>query len=210
MQLINFPEILLVTSKVSDGNMSIYCGDFDQTTKNKKRFFQKLKIHLESVVELKQVHGNKIIKLDKVTSEIKNADGLVTNKQNIYLMIKAGDCHQIGFYDPKNHAIALIHAGSKGLQKGIIKKVIINLNKNYDSNPKNLIVQFGPSIGPCCYKTDIWQEAENQLISCGVLKENINNPRICTYHNKEYFSHHQAENENLPNDYRFTTVLGLK
>ncbi len=210
MHITNFPKIVFATSKVSDGNMSIYRGDINQAIKNKEKFFHTLNIDPRNVVELEQIHGKKIIKLDKVVTKIKEGDGLVTNKQGIYLMIKAADCNQIAFFDVKNNAIALIHAGAKGLENGIIKKTVVSLKKYFGSNPKDLIIQFGPSIGPCCYRIDIWQEAKNQLIACGILEKNIDNPRICTYENKDYFSHRQAENEKLPEDFRFATILGLK
>lgn len=201
--------MIFVTSKVSDGNMSIFCGDITRATQNKEKFFKENKIDPKYVVELQQIHSNKIIELDKVTHKIDRADGLITNKPNIYLMIKAADCHQIGFYDPVHKAIALIHAGYKGLEKGIIKKVVNALKKNYGSSPKDLIVQLGPSIGPCHYRLDIWTDAENKLVDVGILKENINNPKICTYESKDYFSHRRAA-DTRTDDFRFATILGIK
>ncbi len=55
---------------------------------------------------------------------------------------------------------------------------------------------------------DIWKEAENQLIKTGILKENIDNPKICTYESKDYFSHRRAADQNQ-DDFRFVTILGL-
>lgn len=55
---------------------------------------------------------------------------------------------------------------------------------------------------------NIWQQAEDQLIKQGVLKKNIDNPQICTYHTKDYFSHRRSEDQKLPED-RFVTILGL-
>lgn len=232
----NYPEIVFATSKVSDGNMSIYCGDFNQALKNKNKFFKKININPKNVIELKQVHGNKIIKINKIPTRIIEADGLITSNPNVFLMIKAADCHQIAFYDPKNHAIALIHAGWQGLDKGIIKNVVNSLKYNFGTKPKDLIVQFGPSIGPCCYKKlpdlkqkndptwklyihkdkddtfglDLWKFAENQLKKLGVNTKNIDNPKICTYHHKEYFSHRRVSLEEKGQDYRFATIFGIK
>lgn len=200
--------MIFVSSKISDGNMSIYCGDPIQATQNKDNFFKGIKINPNNVVELKQVHGNKIIKVNKIPTKIVAADGLITNNPKIYLMVRAADCHQIGIYDPTHQTIALIHTGYKGLEKRIIKKAVANLKKIYGSNPKDLSVQFGPSIGPCHYRIDLWKEAEDQLISLGTLKENIENPKICTYENKDYFSHRRAVDQNTA-DFRFATILGL-
>lgn len=200
--------MIFVTSKVSDGNMSIFCGDENKAIKNKIKFFQKNKINLEHIVELQQIHGNKVIKVVRVPNRTAKADGLITNKPNIYLMIKAADCHQIGLYDLKNNAVGIVHVGYKGLEKGIIKNVINKMQKNFKTKPQDLLIQFGPAIGPCHYRLDMWADAENQLTSLGVLKENIHNPRICTYESEDYFSHRRAEDKNLP-DYRFATIIGL-
>lgn len=106
MKLADFPNITFTSSQASDGNMSIYRGNLHEVIQNKIKFFKKISINPKNVVELKQIHGNKIVRIDKQTNEIKDADGLVTNKTGIYLMIKAADCHQIAFYDPRNQALA--------------------------------------------------------------------------------------------------------
>lgn len=200
--------MIFVSSKLSDGNMSIFRGDVNQANMNKLKFFQKRKINPNNVIELQQVHGNKVIRVNKAPGKIAKADGLITNQPDIYLMIKAADCHQIGFYDPKNKVIGLVHAGYKGLEKGIIKNVINSMKKSYRTNLKDLIINFGPSIGPCHYRLDIWTDAENQLIKLGILKNNINNPHICTYESKDYFSHRRAE-DRREKDFRFITIIGL-
>lgn len=211
------PKIVFVTSKTSNGNMSFTIGDYKEALQNRKKFFSSLKINLNSIIALKQRHGNKVVKVDKTHSgsgsinsdDAINADGFITNQEGIYLMVKVADCHQIAFFDPKNLAISLIHAGWKSLDKGIIKNAINLMKKNFNTNPKDLIIQFGPSIGPCCYRIDLWKQAEDQLMHLGIPKKNIDNPKICTYHTNEYFSHRRADDQNLP-DYRFVTILGIK
>lgn len=210
MKLSDFPEIIFATSKSSDGNMSIYCGDNKSATANKNTFLKKLKIDPRTVSELKQIHSNKVITLNKTTNKNYTADGLVTDKRNIYLIIKTADCLPIAIYDPKNQVISLIHAGWKGLDGKIISKTISKMRIKFNTDPKDLIVYIGPSIGPCHYRKDLWKQVEDQLVSVGVLQDNIENAKLCTYENKEYFSHRRAEDQKLPNDYRFATILGIK
>ncbi|MBI2315217.1 polyphenol oxidase family protein [Candidatus Daviesbacteria bacterium] len=192
--------------------MSFLRGDPKQALVNRQKFLSKFDIDITSVIDTTQIHGKRILKITRSSlgKRLTEADGFMTNLPNIYLMVKAADCHQIAFYDPKNGAIALIHAGFKGLEKGIIKNAVEKMKKNYKSKSKDLIVRFGPAIGPCCYRMDLWKEAENQLKNLGVLPKNIDNPKICTYHNIEYFSHRRYVDQNLPEDFRFATVLGLK
>lgn len=188
--------------------MAFSRGYKNQILKNRKKFLKKLGINLEDVAEVKQVHGNRVVLVNKINSSISVADGLITDKPKIYLLMKIADCIPIGLYDPIHQAIGLIHVGYKGLAKKIIKKVIKDMQKNFKTNPLDLKVEFGPSIGPCHYRMDLWTEAEKQLIQCGILKKNIYNPRICTYESKDYFSHRRAVDQNTA-DFRFATILGL-
>lgn len=201
--------MILISSKISDGNMSLVRGEPQKALENRERFLKSLGINTHEVAEVIQVHGNRVVLVKEIIDPNTEADGMITNKSGIYLMVKTADCIPIGLYDPKHNAIGLIHTGWKGLESGIIKNILKQMQKYFKSNPKDLIIKFGPSIGPCHYRIDLWTEAENQLINIGTLKESIDNPRICTYESKEYFSHRRAEDNNIP-DYRFITILGLK
>ena len=189
--------------------MDFRFGDSKKVLANRRKFFVKLSINPNLIAEITQVHGNKVLAVNRTTNPQAKADGLITNKKNLFLMLKIADCMPIGFYDPEHLAIGLIHAGYKGLEKGIIKKTINEIKQNFETNPKDLIVKFSPSIGPCHYKLDIWKEAENQLISCGILKENIDNPKICTYESSDHFSHRRSEDSDQKEG-RFVTILGIK
>ncbi|MBI2040137.1 laccase domain-containing protein [Candidatus Microgenomates bacterium] len=202
--------MIFVSSKVSDGNMSFFREDKKTVLENRKKFLKRLGINPNSVAEVKQIHSNKIISVtNRLPSSDTKADGLITNETGIYLMVKIADCIPIGLYDPKHNAIGLIHVGWRGLEKDIIKNVVKSMKKNFNTNPKDLIVKFGPSIGPCHYRLNLWQLAEDQLQKLSVLKKNIDNPKICTYESKDYFSHRRSVVENLKEDYRFITTLGI-
>lgn len=192
--------MIFVYSKISDGNI--------RKTENKKKYLKKIGIKQENVAEVKQVHSNTVLLINDPLNPNTEADGLITNNPDIYLMIKIADCMGIGFYDSNHQAIGLVHAGRKGLETGIIKKVIDSMKKNFDTNTQNLNVLISPSIGPCHYIIDLWTEAEKQLISFGILNENIHNPKICTYESKNYFSHRRSEDTKTPEG-RFATILGL-
>lgn len=201
--------MILVTSKTSDGNMDFRFGKHKEVLENRQKFFKKMRINSKTVAEVEQVHDNKVLVVDNILDPNTGADGLITNKAGLRLMLKLADCMAIGFYDPKHRAIGLVHAGRGGLEKGVIKNAINNLKQKFNTNPKDLKVSINPSIGPCHYRMDIWKEAENQLRKVGILPKNINNPKICTYENKDYFSHKRSENRNQPEG-RFVTILGLK
>lgn len=200
-------NLIFVSSKISDGNMAFRFGDKKIVSENRREFFKKFGI--KDVVEVSQIHNNNVVLVQEVIDPDTAADGMITNRTGLYLMLLVADCIPIGFYDPKNQATGIIHAGWRGLEKGIIKNAIDLMKESFDTNVKDLLINFGPSIGPCHYRMNLWKEAEDQLIDCGVLKKNIHNPRLCTYESKEYFSHRRAFDQGLP-DSRFVTILGLQ
>jgi len=243
MKLTDFPEIILATSKTSDGNMSYTQGDQKEVIENRKKFLDSNKIPSSNTVVMRVQHETKVTRVEKsdlgkgvfdLDSALK-VDALITNEINIYLFLLTADCLPISLYNPKNKAIGLIHAGWKGLDLGIINNTVQTMGTEFGTKPNNLLAFIGPSIGPCCYENsptfepknnpkwqpfikqendnfslDLWSYAEKQLKDAGVLVENIENPKICTYHSDEYFSHRRAEDQKLPNDYRFATILGIK
>lgn len=244
MLLEKYPELSLVTSAVSNGNMSFLRGNPRKALENRRRFLNSIGLDLEKIVCLYTQHVNSILKVDqrdlgKGARSLENAlkvDGLITNQFGVNLFLLTADCLPIRFYDLQNKAIGLVHAGWKGIDNGIIVQAVKSMKKEFLSDPKDLVVEIGPSIGPCCYKglpsleqvndsrwqpyiqkandgtygLDLWFFVETQLKDAGVLAENIDNPKICTYHSGLYFSSRKFHAENLKDDYRFATVFGLR
>ena len=200
--------MIFTSSKISDGNMSLKCDNPEKALENRLKFFVKLGINPKNVLEVNQVHGNNVIIVNNISDFKKEADGLITSRADIFLMLKTADCVPIALFDPINHTLGLIHAGFKSLEKGIIKRAIDGMKRNYRSDPKNIVVQFGPSIGPCHYRLDLWTDAEKQFIKSGILKSNIFNQKICTYESKDYFSHRKSQ-DSYTQEGRFITILGL-
>ena len=244
MNLKDYPNILFTFSKISDGNMTILRGDKKKILNNRKAFLEKIGVDPKRTFFMNLSHTTKIKTVpDKDLKEggLNNVDfskdseafdGVVTNEKNIFIFMVVGDCLPIAFYNPSENKMCLIHASRMNLEGGILKQTVKQFK-----NPKDLIVEIGPSIGPCCYHAfipkekrtigpklkpyqfetpegrigiDLWKFTENELKSMGVLPANINNPRICTFHSNQYFSHRKFVEKNLELDSRFAVVLGRK
>jgi len=81
---------------------------------------------------------------------ILNADGLITNKKNVFLCIVTADCLPVIFYDEKMGIVGIAHVGYKGILKGILKNMVLGFKK-MRSDTKDILVGIGPAIGVCCY-----------------------------------------------------------
>ena len=123
--------------------------------RNLKGFLGILRIDRENTVFPEQVHGSSVVTIDDSKKQfILNADGLITNKKDVFLGVVTADCLPVIFYDEKMGIAGIAHAGYKGLLKGILKNMVLGF-KELGSDTKDIKVAIGPSIGVCCYDVSI-------------------------------------------------------
>jgi YfiH family protein len=54
--------------------------------------------------------------------------------------------------DPKNRAVAAVHAGWRGTLARIVEKAIGRMQMQFGSRAADLLAAIGPAIGGCCYE----------------------------------------------------------
>ena len=107
------------------------------------------KIASGNIFALKQIHSDIVICLDE-HSDLQNlpeGDALVTNQKNILIGVRTADCLPILICDKAHHAIAAVHAGWRGLVKGIVLKTLHTMMRRYGSTSTDLEIVFGPCLG---------------------------------------------------------------
>ncbi len=159
--------------------------------------------------------GNGITKENRFTS----ADGLMCNETGIPIVTLYADCVPLYFLDVKNKAIAMSHSGWKGTVKNISAKTVQKMIDEFNSKPENILAAIGPSIGEChfevgdevayhfmempCgvikkygekYHVNLQKTIENQLLSVGILKQNLTVSGICTFCNSDLLFSHRKTN----------------
>lgn len=208
--------VFLKTGGVSTGaftslNVGDATGDSQEhVQENQEAVRAALKI--PRLISAHQEHGNQIehiVNLPVIPPL--TCDGLITAERGMGLMIKHADCQAALFYDPVHRAIAAVHAGWRGNVLNIYKTTIEQMQQQFHTQPKDLLVCISPSLGPehaefQNYRDefpqsfwpfevspnyfDLWKIARMQLESCGVLKEHIEVAEICTYaHPNDLFSY---------------------
>ncbi len=181
-----------------------------------KEFCETLKIPFGNLILPKQVHSSHIATVsDKIVGRLKffpDCDGLMTRSQNIAIGVLSADCVPLLFYVPSSQTIAVAHAGWRGLQKELPKKMIQQLVRFAGADPSEILVAIGPCIRSCCYdvKQDVAQyfpsncssrngkiyfdltaQAKSQLTAMGVGTDHITDTGLCTScRNEEFFSYH--------------------
>jgi YfiH family protein len=97
----------------------------------------------------KQVHGNKILEIEKPETFQTEADGLVSSRQGIDLGVITADCVPILAYCQESNQIASIHSGWKSTEMNIVS----GLFKTYSFSP-NTFIFIGPHIHQRSFEFD--------------------------------------------------------
>jgi polyphenol oxidase len=189
---------------------------------------------MQDVVLMSQVHGNNIIRVNfkDVGTTISRCDALITNDPGVTLCVRVADCLPISVVDKKGRGIGIIHAGWRGLEKGIIEKTIQKMTKEFSLDSRNFEVTVGPHICQKDYEVksdvsakfndipgaifainskeylDLVKVSEFQLIKSGVKKENIKVDRRCTFEDISLYSYRR--NKTPDRNLYFLHLLGVK
>lgn len=237
------PGLVVGFSLASDGNMSYKWGDKGSVEDARRAFCDKLGIDISRVVGTSLVHGVDIIEPELKdggkgmlpdTQEAFLADGLITNTPGLGLCFVVADCLPVVVYDPKNKAVALLHAGRRGVEQNILKVGLDRMRKAYKTNPRDVIVAAGPGISVESYVFDtddgvdkeFWgqyfklgadkkfhmdnkSKLLEQAMELGIPKNQIEISQIDTYTSPDYFSHRVSYDKGEPEG-RFAAVVYLK
>ncbi|MHB9154749.1 MAG: peptidoglycan editing factor PgeF [Endomicrobiales bacterium] len=189
----SFPFYNVVTTS-SLGNMR------DPVTR--RAFCRAQGIDFERVVTAEQVHGNKVAVVDGSISAVAGVDGLITRGDGLSLAIFTADCLSIFFGAPGDGAAGVIHAGWRGLAKGIIPETVKKFRQELAVEAESLVALIGPHIRKCCYRVsddlkdvfglprreetlDLAAIALGQLHAAGITRVSVNGH--CTAHEDGLF-----------------------
>ena len=135
-------------------NCGIGSNDNKKLVRKNIRFVESfLKIKKNNLKLMYQTHSSKILKINHKNFEKKKfkSDGVTSDLKGVALGVLTADCVPILIYDKINKKICVLHAGWKGIFKGIIEKGIKKFRKK---NLNSLIVAIGPCIGKKSYEVD--------------------------------------------------------
>ena len=142
--------------------------------------------------------------------DLESVDGLCTDTPGLTLVTYYADCVPLFFADKRTHAVGAAHSGWRGTVARIGAEMVRRMGEEFSSDPADLIVGIGPSIGPECYEVDqpvadqflamqdldperfvrpigegkylldLWECTRRVLASAGIPEENISCAQLCT------------------------------
>lgn len=210
-------------------NLRWHCDDSAENVReNYSRFARAIGADPHDLVLSKQVHEDVIERISYsqrgngvfVPNEFDSADGLITDEPGIALITLYADCVPLLFLDPVKRVIASVHSGWRGTVKRIGAKAVGMMEKEYGSDPADILCVIGPSIQIGSfevgdevasefidhfgdetvkrygdrYHVSMQRAIRLQLEAAGVHGENIDDCGICTYDMWETFFSHRRTN----------------
>lgn len=115
------------------------------------------------VVGASQVHGNRLFHADAVrvpesggrrapaTIRVAGYDGFLASRSGVLLTVGIADCVPAFLAAPARGAVALLHAGWRGVAGEIVPLAIAALERELGVPAGEIRAWWGPAIGPCCY-----------------------------------------------------------
>ena len=163
-----------------------------------------------------QVHGVVVVEVGEAergrgalggAGVIAGTDGLFTRQPGLPLFLTFADCVPVVLVAGRPaRALALVHAGWRGMAAGIVAAAARALGA-YGAASAAVI---GPSICPRCFavspdvgelfgatfpgtwhdgRVDLWEAARRQLAAVGLAPADVVTSDLCTCHDPEFFSH---------------------
>ncbi|MFL7892907.1 MAG: peptidoglycan editing factor PgeF [Anaerolineales bacterium] len=211
--------------------------DPERVYQNRVLSFEQLGRDPDSVYDVWQVHSTDLIwTTGSRTASVRHrkADAILTDRSEVTLFMRFGDCVPILLHDPIRNVVGIAHAGWMGTVNGIVREVIAGMQAAYLSKPGDILAGLGPSIAVHHYEVgqdvvqavrqafgnmadeflvreagkvyfDLWAANRYQLEAVGVREIEVSG--ICTACNLgDWFSHRGEQGKTG----RFGALLALK
>ncbi|MGH3055766.1 MAG: polyphenol oxidase family protein [Gaiellaceae bacterium] len=190
-------------------NLGRKSGDVvEHVDENRRIVCDALGANLEQLALNYQVHSDRVLRaVPALRGE--HADGLWTDEPGLPILAMSADCLPIALarVDASTPAVAVLHAGWRGLLAGIVAAGVQALGRG------ELAAAIGPGIGPCCYEVgeevaapfrerfgddvvregrlDLWTSAARALRAAGVVR--VDRFARCTACEPETFFSHRRD-----------------
>jgi YfiH family protein len=137
----------------SSWNLASHVGD---DSANVERNRAKLRERVGDFAIMSQVHGDTVVVVDQMPTEVPVADALITSNPNLALVVMVADCIPLLLRNEK--LVAAVHVGRAGLMNSIALKTVAQMR---ELGATQISGSIGPAICGSCY--EVPQELHDQV-----------------------------------------------
>lgn len=166
----------------------------------------------------KQIHSDQVL-VATHPGNFGPGDALICQRPEVTVAIRTADCLPVVIVDPRTRAVAVVHAGWRGVAGEIVPKSVTAMMEKFGSRPEDLEIAIGPGIGPCCFevgpevavqfqvffperddltgrtKIDLAETISRQLRRNGVSTGQISASGLCSCCNPELFESYRRDRD---------------
>lgn len=129
-------------------NLGAHVGDeVVAVSENRRRLCAELDLPAQPLW-LTQMHGSRVVDADRQQVEPPQADAAITRQPECVLAVLVADCLPVLFARADGSAVAVAHAGWRGLAAGVLENTVAALGGASDE----LLAWLGPAIGPAHFE----------------------------------------------------------
>lgn len=199
-------------------SLNVSCGAGDQpghVLENLSRIRESM--GGRELVFMNQVHGKESLLLRSGSAGCppgSDGDALITDRDDIALMVKQADCQGVVLYEPVARVVAVVHCGWRGSVLNILGSVVRRMVSEFPCSRDRILAAVGPSLGPCCAEFtthreifpegfrsfmvrenhfDLWGVSRSQLLEAGLRDGNIEIAGVCTRCRTDLYFSYRAE-----------------
>ena len=148
------------------------------------------------------------------------ADALITDEEDVLLLVRCADCTPILLHDVKNNAVAAIHSGWKGTLSNVIASTVEKMKNEFGTRGEDITAAIGACISACCFEVgeevaalfenagygrfinysgkariDLKAICRHQLTAQGVGENAVNVSEECTKCKSDVYFSHRAQGD---------------
>ena len=110
----------------------------------------------EGCLRPRQVHGATVVSAAACgpRQRAPEADAIVATTRGVVVGVVTADCVPILLVAAQGAGVAAVHAGWRGLTRGVVGAGVLELARASGATPEGIAAAIGPHIGACCYEVD--------------------------------------------------------
>lgn len=131
----------------------------------------------DRLADLHQVHGAEVdVVEDRPTADRPDADGVVTARAGVVLMVRAADCVPVLLADADAAVIGAAHCGRPGLAAGVVPATVGRMR---DLGARSITAWIGPHVCGACYEVpESMQAAVGAAVPASVATTSWGTPSL--------------------------------